>query len=132
MKRIKLSKLQADFILHRLEVDDALHEVYVESINEEREDLHEPLLTVQEISKLGDKISDACQEIENELPYLIPVEKLTELQKWILIDCVVGSTYCLTWDSMEDKEQARRKRLARIMGKIMSQYLDRKLTVPTD
>lgn len=124
---------EADFLLHRLTIADAMAECLIADADED-----EPMLDAQ-VTLIEHRIDEVAHELSTRITYVnrytthyVDVDPASELDEAILVDAVEGSTW---YGSMEGATPVERAAAYRVMeraaAKIAAAFdLDR-LNVPT-
>jgi len=83
---IKLTNLQADFLLHRLSAPDAIAESFTDVPMDE-----EPEYTIEQFDEIVTAASDLLVAVESN-KLLVP-DSYSQLQRDIIIECFEGNTW---------------------------------------
>lgn len=111
---IKLTDSEWGILEHRLDLTDCLGECYADTMYAEAEDAGRKM-SDEEHRSLMETAEAAADKLNGEIRRTrqIDTDKLTALDKWILADCLDGSTFfCDMEDAVWDGELTKGKALS--------------------
>jgi hypothetical protein len=112
--KIKLTDSEWAILEHRLDLTDCLAECYASTMYCNAEDAGR-VMSDEEHKALEEKAEAAAVKLNLEIRRTreIDTDSLTELDKWLLADCLDGTTYfCGIEDAVWDKEISRGKAMS--------------------